>query len=355
MAADQREAVWERFSAATRAIHERRHQFLKEQKETLKANLEAKLALCQKIETLTEQGASSHDGWQKKMAEVEKLKDEFKTIGVVPENRNAEVWERFKEVNRLFNQAKNAYYKDLKRSQLSNLEKKTRLVERAESIKDSTDWTATAAELKALQAQWKAIGHVPRQKSDDLWARFRAACNHFFENMTAQRKNGDAQSQANLAQKEQLLAQAEAFTLSEEDPNASIEALKALTASWRAVGRVPYSARAIEDKFNTLVDGYFEKLKVSRNDVAMIRFKDKIDQIVADGNKQKFYAEMDFVRRKIDEITREVQRLRNNIEFFSNASTTNPLVREVNKNIERKSQVLEQWKEKLSYMRQISL
>ena len=82
---------------------------------------------------------------------------------------------------------------------------------------------------------------------------------------------------------------------------------------------------------------------------------DKIDQIVADGNKQKFYAEMDFVRRKIDEITREVQRLRNNIEFFSNASTTNPLVREVNKNIERKSQVLEQWKEKLSYMRQISL
>lgn len=355
VAADQREAVWERFSAATRAIHERRHQFLKEQKETLKANLEAKLALCQKIEALTEQGASSHDGWQKKMAEVEKLKDEFKTIGVVPENRNAEVWERFKEVNRLFNQAKNAYYKDLKRSQLSNLEKKTRLVERAESIKDSTDWTATAAELKALQAQWKAIGHVPRQKSDDLWARFRAACNHFFENMTAQRKNGDAQSQANLAQKEQLLAQAEAFTLSEEDPNASIEALKALTASWRAVGRVPYSARAIEDKFNTLVDGYFEKLKVSRNDVAMIRFKDKIDQIVADGNKQKFYAEMDFVRRKIDEITREVQRLRNNIEFFSNASTTNPLVREVNKNIERKSQVLEQWKEKLNYMRQISL
>lgn len=354
VAADQREAVWERFSAATRAIHERRHQFLRQQKEILKANLEAKLAVCQKIEDLAAQGASSHDGWQKKMAEVEALKEQFKAIGIVPENRNSEIWDRFKEVNRKFNQAKNAYYKELKRSQMSNLEKKTRLVEQAEALKDSTDWTETAAALKSLQAQWKEIGHVPRQKSDDLWARFRAACNYFFENMGAQRKNGDAQMQANLEQKEQLLAQAEAFAPG-EDPNADIETLKTLSSAWRAAGRVPYAARRIEDKFNSLIDSYFEKLKVSRNDIAMIHFKDKVDQLAAEGNKQKFYAEMDFVRRKIDEITREVQRLKNNIEFFSSASTDNPLVREVNKNIERKSQALEQWKEKLAYMRQIQL
>ncbi len=354
VAADQREAVWERFSAATRAIHERRHQFLRQQKEILKANLEAKLAVCQKIEDLATQGASSHDGWQKKMAEVETLKEQFKAIGVVSESRNNEVWERFKEVNRKFNQAKNTYYKELKRSQMSNLEKKTHLVEQAEALKDSTDWTETAAALKSLQAQWKEIGHVPRQKSDDLWARFRAACNHFFENMGAQRKNGDAQMQANLAQKEQLLAQAEAFAPG-EDPNADIEALKALSSAWRAAGRVPYASRQIEDKFNALIDSYFEKLKVSRNDIAMIHFKDKVDQLAAEGNKQKFYAEMDFVRRKIDDITREVQRLKNNVEFFSSASTDNPLVREVNKNIERKSQALEQWKEKLAYMRQIQL
>ena len=354
VAADQREAVWERFSAATRAIHERRHQFLRQQKEILKANLEAKLAVCQKIEDLAAQGASSHDGWQKKMAEVEALKEQFKAIGIVPENRNSEIWDRFKEVNRKFNQAKNAYYKELKRSQMSNLEKKTRLVEQAEALKDSTDWTETAAALKSLQAQWKEIGHVPRQKSDDLWARFRAACNYFFENMGAQRKNGDAQMQANLEQKEQLLAQAEAFAPG-EDPNADIEILKTLSSAWRAAGRVPYAARRIEDKFNSLIDSYFEKLKVSRNDIAMIHFKDKVDQLAAEGNKQKFYAEMDFVRRKIDEITREVQRLKNNIEFFSSASTDNPLVREVNRNIERKSQALEQWKEKLAYMRQIQL
>ena len=103
------------------------------------------------------------------------------------------------------------------------------------------------------------------------------------------------------------------------------------------------------------IDSYFEKLKVSRNDIAMIHFKNKVDQLAAEGNKQKFYAEMDFVRRKIDEITREVQRLKNNIEFFSSASSDNPLVREVNRNIERKSQALEQWKEKLAYMRQIQL
>ena len=355
VAAEHRDSVWERFSAATRAIHERRHQFLKEQKEALKSNMDAKLAICQKIEDLAREGAASHDGWQKKMAEVETLKNEFRAAGPVPDNKNTEVWDRFKEVNRIFNQAKNNYYKDLKRDQLSNLEKKTALVEQAENLKESTDWNATSTKLKQLQTQWKEIGHVPRQKSDALWNRFRAACNYFFENMSAQRKSGDAQSQANLKAKEELMSEVETFTISAEDPDASIEALKALTARWRAIGRVPYAARTIEDKFNTLVDGYFEQLKVSRNDIAMIRFKDKVDQFVAEGNKQKLYAETDFVRRKIDEITREVQRLRNNIEFFSSDSSSNPLVREVTKNIERKSQALEQWKEKLAYIRSIKI
>ena len=355
VAAEYRDSVWERFSAATRAIHERRHQFLKEQKEALKSNMDAKLAICQKIEDLAREGAASHDGWQKKMAEVETLKNEFRAAGPVPDNKNTEVWDRFKEVNRIFNQAKNNYYKDLKRDQLSNLEKKTALVEQAENLKESTDWNATSTKLKQLQTQWKEIGHVPRQKSDALWNRFRAACNYFFENMSAQRKSGDAQSQANLKAKEELMSEVETFTISAEDPDASIEALKALTARWRAIGRVPYAARTIEDKFNTLVDGYFEQLKVSRNDIAMIRFKDKVDQFVAEGNKQKLYAETDFVRRKIDEITREVQRLRNNIEFFSSDSSSNPLVREVTKNIERKSQALEQWKEKLAYIRSIKI
>lgn len=354
VAADQRDAVWERFSAATRAIHERRHNFLKEQKESLKANMEAKLAICQKIEAITAESASSHDGWQKKMAEVETLKNEFKATGPVPENKNSEIWERFKEVNRAFNQAKNNYYKELKRNQVTNLEKKLALVERAEELKDSTDWNATSSELKTLQKQWKEIGHVPRQKSDDLWKRFRAACNFFFENMSGQRKSGDVQSQANLKEKEQLLPEVEAFKIS-DDPQASIEALKALISRWRSIGKVPYSARVIEDKFNSLVDGYFEQLKVSRNDVAMIRFKDKVNQLLEDGNKQKFYAEMDFVRRKIDEITREVQQLRNNIEFFTSDSSDNPLVHEVNRSIERKSETLEQWKEKLAYMRQLKV
>lgn len=354
VAADQRDGVWERFSAATRAIHERRHQFLKEQKETLKTNMEAKLAVCQKIGDITNEGAFTHDGWQKKMAEIETLKSEFRTLGPVPENKNAEIWERFKEVNRAFNQAKNNYYKELKRNQVSNLEKKLALVERAEELKDSTDWSTTSSELKSLQKQWKEIGHVPRQKSDELWKRFRAACNFFFENMSGQRKSGDAQSQANLKEKELLLPEVESFTIS-EDPQASIEALKGLISRWRAIGKTPYSGKAIEDKFNALVDGYFEQLKVNRNDVAMMRFKDKVDQLAADGNKQKFYAEMDFIRRKIDEITREVQQLKNNIEFFSSASSDNPLVREVNRSIERKSETLEQWKEKLAYIRLLKI
>lgn len=352
VAPDLRDSVWERFSVATRAIHERRHQFIKEQKENFKANYDAKMEICQKIADIAAAGANSHDGWQKKMNEIEELKTKFKTAGVVPDNKNTETWDRFKEVNRIFNQAKNNYYKTLKRTQMSNLEQKQAIVEQAEALKDSQDWNETSAALKALQSKWKEIGHVPRQKSDELWAKFRAACNHFFDAMAENRKNGDASLLANVKVKEEIMAKLEAFTIT-EDIDSCLEQLKELTASWRAAGRLPRNAKDLENKFNTQVDSLFDKLKINKQEVSMLRFKDKVESLVQDGNKAKFYAEMDFIRRKIDEINHDVQQLKNNIEFFTTASAESPLVRDVNKKIERETQNLNQWKEKLSYIRSI--
>lgn len=352
---DHRQEVWERFSVATRAIHERRHQHLKEQKKALKGVLDAKMAICQKIEDMAAAGANSHDAWQKKMAEVEVLKEEFKKVGLVAENKNAQVWERFKEVNRLFNQAKNNYYKDLKRSQMSNLEQKQQIVLEAESLKNSEDWNTTADALKALQVRWKEIGHVPRQKSDELWAQFRAACNYFFDRMAESRKTIDASLLANLKAKEELIARVEAFKIDEKDVDATLEALKGFSAAWREIGRTPRSGKDLDTRFNNLLDALFDRLKLGKQEVTMMRFKDKIDALVAEGNKSKFYAEVDFVRRKIDEITHQVHQLKNNIQFFSNASADSPLVREVNKKIEKEEATLAQWKEKLSYMRSIKL
>ena len=172
--------------------------------------------------------------------------------------------------------------------------------------------------------------------------------------MSENRKSGDASLAANLKAKEEIMAQAEAFKVS-DDIDKSLEELKSITAKWRAAGRIPRSAKNLEDKFNSLVDSYFDQLKISKREVSQMRFKDKIDQIVEEGNKAKFYSESDYVRRKIDEITREVQQLKNNIEFFSSGSADNPLVREVNKKIERESAILEQWKEKLAYIRSVKL
>ncbi|MBQ1969333.1 MAG: DUF349 domain-containing protein [Flavobacteriales bacterium] len=352
---EHRQEVWERFSVATRAIHERRHQHLKEQKKSLKNVLDAKMAICQKIEDMAASGANSHDAWQKKMAEVEALKEEFKKVGLVAENKNAQVWERFKEVNRAFNQAKNNYYKDLKRSQMSNLEQKQQIVVEAEALKTSEDWNATADALKALQTKWKEIGHVPRQKSDELWAQFRAACNYFFDRMAESRKTVDASLLANLKAKEELMARVEAFEIDEKDIDATLETLKGFSAAWREIGRTPRSGKDLDAKFNATLDGLFDRLKLGKQEVTMMRFKDKIETLVADGNKAKFYAEVDFVRRKIDEITHQVHQLKNNIQFFSNASADSPLVKEVNKKIEKEEATLAQWKEKLAYMRSIKL
>lgn len=348
---EHREEIWNRFSAATKVIHERRHDFYKEQKSAQNDNLLKKQEICDKIEEIAQMEVSGHGAWQERIEAVEALKTEFKNVGRVPKSKNDEIWERFKDVTRAFNRKKNDFYKSLKKDQQSNLNRKMELVELAESLQDSEDWKGTMEVMKRIQADWKKIGHVPKQKSDEIWNRFRKACNHFFDRLSAHRNEADQELTGNLAKKEAVLAELAAYELT-KSPEESVVELKEFINKWKACGPVPKNARNIENKFNKELDAKFDQLKLDKNESAMIKFRNRVENITAQGDQNKYYQEVDFVRRKIDEINKDVQQLENNIAFFSNADESNPLVREVRKNIEKQKANLSLWKSKLAVLRE---
>jgi len=175
---EHREAIWDRFSAATKVLHQRRQDHYKDLEKSYEQNLVKKQEIIADISKIAENIANNHRALQQQIKKIEELRNAFFKAGKVPQKVNEATWAAFKEAVRGFNRAKNAYYKNLKGEQQQNLDKKRALLNMAVSLKDSEDWDTTTQEMKRIQSEWKKIGHVPRKFSDKIWKEFKAACNH---------------------------------------------------------------------------------------------------------------------------------------------------------------------------------
>jgi hypothetical protein len=264
---------------------------------------------------------------------------------------NNDIWDLFKEATRKFNRKKNEFYKGLKKDQIINLEKKNKLVELAESLKDSDDWKATTDVMKKIQADWKKIGHVPKQQSDEVWNKFRAACNHFFDRLSDHNKGKESKLYANLEAKKALLEDLKVIELKDDNKKA-INQLKEVISMWKSCGKIPRSENSIEKEFNKIIDSHFEKLDLDKAESDMIRFRNKIDGFVQDDDMKKVYHERDIIRRKMEEIRKEISQLDNNLGFF-NVDENSPLVKDVKKKMAAHMENLKAWKSKLDYLRTI--
>ncbi|NNL83124.1 MAG: DUF349 domain-containing protein, partial [Winogradskyella sp.] len=188
VAKEHREEIWERFSEATKIIHDKRQAYYADLDKAYEKNLVKKEEIIQNIIRVTEESNGSHSSWQKKIKTIEALREEFFNAGKVPQKDNEATWTKFKEAVRSFNRKKNNFYKSLKKEQYLNLQKKTELIKIAEDNKDSEDFDTVTPLMKKIQSDWKKIGHVPRRDSDKIWKQFKAACNHYFDRLHAERK-----------------------------------------------------------------------------------------------------------------------------------------------------------------------
>ncbi|ETN96096.1 protein of unknown function [Zhouia amylolytica] len=350
---EHREDIWNRFSEATKEIHKRRQEYYKKLDELSELNLEKKRNIIAEIEAISSKNYKSHSEWQKKIKEIESLREAFFNAGKVPQKFNEETWSSFKETVRRFNRSKNAFYKTLKKEQHVNLEKKLKLVEIAQSLQESEDWNDTTPIMKKIQSDWKKIGHVPRKYSDKIWDEFKAACNKYFDRYHAHQNKANKVEFEALDKKKAFLDELKTFELG-DDQEKDLKTIKNFIAEWNGFGKVPFNKRGVEAKFFKIIDALFRKLNIDKQEAELIKYGNKIDQLEQANDENLIYDEKRFIRRKIDELKGEIRQLENNLAFF-NTDKKNPIVKDVVDNIDKHKQSLDIWKAKLKEIRNINL
>ena len=347
---EHREAIWDKFSAATKEIHHKRQAYYAEIDKVYEANLAVKNELIEKIQQISKENITTHKGWQEKIKQIESLREAFFKAGKVPSKVTEKTWGSFKQAVRDFNKNKNTFYKSLKKEQLENLNKKLTLITIAEDNQDSDDFAATTPLMKKIQADWRTIGHVPRKDSDKIWKQFKSACNHYFDRLHAKRDEANAVELEALNAKEAYLETIKNITL-EGSHQEKINTIKEYISHWKTLGRVPRNKKKINDAFNKVIDNLFGQLDMDKHEAELIKYTNKVSTL--EGDEKALESELLYVKRKLDEIKNEINQLENNLGFFANAKADNPLVKDVHKNIALQKKQLTIWEEKLQHVKNL--
>ncbi|WP_435577654.1 DUF349 domain-containing protein [Gilvibacter sp.] len=353
VAKQYRDEVWEKFSAATKVIHDKRMNAQQEMEKSFETNYLQKQEVINSIKEATSQVKPTHQGWQQAIKKVQDLRNLFFEIGKVPRSKNQEIWDAFKASTRDFNKHKNDFYKNQKKQQYTNLEKKLELIATAEKYKDAEDFEEATPIMKRIQTEWKQIGHVPRKDSDRIWSEFKAACNHYFDRMHAQRNAANKEEVEAFEKKKAMLDTLTGFKAS-KDVDKDLESIKSLLDNWKNAGRVPFNKKNIESKFQKALDQAFDSLNMDKVDAEMIKYDAKLESLKAHNDPRKLTNERIYVSKKIDEVIQEINQLENNLGFFQNSDASNPLFKEVQDNIERHKETLEVWRAKMSKLKALN-
>ena len=337
VAKELREELWARFKAASTVINKRHQEHFESLKSKEQENLIAKTAICEEIESIDFDALKTFKDWEDKNKEVIALQEKWKTIGFAPKKSNVKIFERFRAACDVYFNKKSAFYKSIKEDMEKNLELKKALCEKAEALKDSTEWKSTTEKMIALQKEWKTIGSVARKHSDAVWKRFISACDYFFEQKNKNVSSQKNVEQTNLAAKKELIEKIKNLdeTLGADD--AMVE-LKAMMAEWNAIGHVPFKEKdKIYKEYHEAVDSQFDRLKVDQSDRKMQSFRSNLsDMAGGERGKGKLYGEREKLMRMFERMKNELQTYENNIGFLSISSKGGGgLVKEMERKIEK--------------------
>lgn len=337
VAKELREELWARFKAASTVINKRHQEHFESLKSKEQENLIAKTAICEEIEGINFEALKTFKDWEEKNKEVIALQEKWKTIGFAPKKSNVKIFERFRAACDVYFNKKSTFYKGIKEEMEKNLELKKALCEKAEALKDSTEWKSTTEKMIALQKEWKTIGSVARKHSDIVWKRFISACDYFFEQKNKNVSSQKSVEQTNLAAKKALIEKINKLdeALGADD---ALAELKGLMAEWNTIGHVPFKEKdKIYKEYHEAVDNQFDRLKVDQTDRKMQSFRSNLNDMTSgEHGKGKLYGEREKLMRMYDRMKNELQTYENNIGFLSISSKGGGgLVKEMERKIEK--------------------
>lgn len=335
VAKELREELWGRFKAASTVINKRHQQHFENLKAKEQENLVAKTAICEEIEGIDYAALQTFKDWDEKNNEVLALQQKWRTIGFTPKKHNTKIFERFRAACDVFFTKKTEFYKSIKAEMEKNLEKKRALCEKAEALKDSTDWKGTTEKMIALQKEWKTIGQVTRRHSDSIWKRFITACDYFFDNKNKNVSSQKSEEQTNLEAKKALIEKVKTMDESLNTEEA-ITTLKEWIAEWNEIGHVPFKEKdKVYKAFHEAVDAQFDRLKVDQRDRRMKSYRNNVSEMAGKG-KGKLYSERDRLMRTYERMKNDLQTYENNIGFLTISSKGGSgLVKEMERKIEK--------------------
>jgi len=333
VAKEYRDDIWNRFKASTAVINKKYQGYFEGLKEKQGENLVAKTALCEKVEAIAEKEVTSSNEWNALSKEIEKIQAEWKGIGFAAKKDNQKIYERFRAACDKFFEKKRDFYSQYKDSMNENLDKKMALIEAAEALKNSTEWKKATDEFINLQKQWKEIGAVPRKKSEQLWKKFRGACDEFFAERDKQAKP-ENDFYGNLKAKKALVEEINAYV--SVDEAADEQAMQEFAAKWKAIGFVPFKekeaiAKAFKDAMQAKFPSYSE------------RGPRRVVRAVAKAPRSA----KELLIQKYNTLQQDIVTFENNIGFFSLSKNAEPLINQMKQKIEDAKQELKALEEKI--------
>ncbi|MBR1927801.1 MAG: DUF349 domain-containing protein [Bacteroidales bacterium] len=335
VAKEYRESIWDRFKAATAVINKRYQAHFEGQKEKQQENLEEKTRLCEQVEAIAEKEVKSSGEWNQLSSEIEEIQKKWRTIGFATKKENQKIYDRFRAACDKFFARKREYYSQFKDSMNENMEKKLSIIERAEALKDSKEWKKTTEAIIALQKEWKEIGAVPRKKSEQLWKRFRAACDEFFAERD---KNAKPENDyyGNLRAKKALIDEIVAYE--SKDAGADQAAAQEFAERWRNIGFVPYKEKeSVQKAYSDALRAKFPDYSprggrgVGRGPVSVRKPVSEKDRLVQEYNK----------------LQQDIVTYENNIGFFSASKNSEPLIQQMRERIDAAKRELKELEAKI--------
>ena len=319
VARELREEIWNRFKTASTAINKKHQSHFDDIRKVEDENMALKASLCERIEAIDTTKFSSYKDWDEATKIVLEAQEEWRSVGFAPRKANQKIFDRYRKACDKFFSTKAEFYKSIKSNLTQNLEQKKLLCEKAEAIKDSTDWKEAGDQLVQLQKEWKTIGPVAKKYSDDIWKRFITACDYFFEQKNKNVSGQRSVEMQNLDKKKELIAKITGF---EKTGNAaeSLAALRALATEWNALGHVPFKEKdKIYKEYRAALDAQFEKLNIDVSQRRLETFRNNLKDMTSKGDN-KLYREREKLVRAYEHLKSEIATYENNIGFLSIAS-----------------------------------
>ena len=344
---EQRESLWEKFQEISKKINKKRNNHFIQRKQQDSIKLEAKNVICTEINNLTSEKKTSYKKWQETTNKCNELESKWKSLGRLNKDNNKIAWKKLRDSLSNFYNAKNAFYKQKKENSKQILENKLAIYEKAESLQNSTDWQGTGKELIKLQKEWKDSEFSPARQSNEIWKKFRTACDTFFKARKSHYKKIEKKKEGAYKEKEALVKDLKGFKAS-SDSKEDIERLKEFSSRWKNTGHIPRNKMDINDQFFNLLDSKFAELGLNKKALAIEQYKNKVNSLK--GKSKAINSEQQFIRGKIDAIKKEITQYENNISFFGSGKATKPLLEQAQKKIDNAKTDIEDLKQKIQLL-----